>query len=501
MEQKFQELKKRLIEVSDLESAAGLLFWDQSTYMPAGGAGVRARQMAALERLSHEKFIDPTVGELLAELRPYEESLPFDSDEASLIRVSRRKYERAVKVPAEFMARLVQHTSESYHAWTTARPANDFKAVRPYLEKTLDLSRELAEFFPGYVHIADPLIDFSDYGMKALEIRNIFSRLREELVPIVEAICSQPLADDTCLRQQFPKDRQLAFACDVVKDFGFDFQRGRCDETAHPFEIRFGHGDVRITTRVQEDFLAEAIFSTLHEAGHAMYEQGINPIFDGTPAGHGTSAGVHESQSRLWENLVGRSRGFWQHYFPRLQQVFPEQLGSVSLDTFYRAINRVERTLIRTDADEVTYNLHVMIRFDLSLDMLEGNLAISDMPDAWRQRYKSDLGIEPPDDKDGVLQDVHWFHGTIGGSFQGYTLGNILNAQFYDKALAVHPEIDSEISQGKFDTLHNWLRENIYYHGSKYTSNELIQRVTGGPLNIDPYIDYLRSKFGQLYTL
>ncbi len=501
MESKLQELKTRLSEIDDLESAGSVLSWDQETYMPPGGAAARARQLGTLSRLAHEKFTDPAIGKLLEELRPYEESLPYDSDEAALIRLTRRKYERAVKVPPEFVAQLSRHNAASYDVWTRARPANDFAAVQPYLEKTLDLSRQLANFFPGYAHIADPLIDFTDYGMKAATISTLFAELRAQLVPIVQAITAQPPTDDSCLRQHFPEDQQLAFGLEVIKRFGYDFGRGRQDKTHHPFTTKFSLGDVRITTRVKEDYLGECLFSTLHEAGHAMYEQGINRDFEGTPLGTGTSAGVHESQSRLWENLVGRSRGFWQFFYPQLQAVFPSQLGAVPLEMFYRAINKVERSLIRTDADEVTYNLHVMIRFDLELALLEGRLAIGDLPAAWRERYQADLGIVPPADRDGVLQDVHWYDGIIGGAFQGYTLGNIMNAQFYEAALRAHPEIPAEIARGEFATLHNWLKTNIYQHGSKYTASELVESVTGQPLSIEPYIRYLRAKYGELYRI
>jgi carboxypeptidase Taq len=247
--------------------------------------------------------------------------------------------------------------------------------------------------------------------------------------------------------------------------------------------------------------LSESLFSTLHEAGHGIYEQGIRKELEGTPLGHGTSAGVHESQSRLWENLVGRSLGFWKYYYPRLQAVFPDPLGPVSLETFYRAINKVSRSLIRTDADEVTYNLHVIIRFGLELDLLEGKVAVRDLAQVWRERYTADLGITPPDDRDGVLQDVHWYSGPIGGAFQGYTLGNILNAQFYEAALRAQPEIPAQIEQGEFGALHGWLKENIYQHGSKFTASELVERVTGGPMRIEPYIRYLRGKYGELYLL
>ncbi len=501
MDSKLQELKTRLLEVNDLNSASAVLYWDQSTYMPPGGGAARGRQLATLDRLGHEKFTDPAIGKLLDDLRPYEESLPYDSDEAALIRVTRRNYERAVKVPADFVAKFSTHSAETYQVWAEARPANDFKRVQPYLEKTLDMSREMANFFPGYEHIADPLINYSDYGMKASEVRKVFENLRQQLVPIVRAITDQPVANDSCLHEEYPEEPLLAFSLDAARQYGYDLNRGRQDKTHHPFMIKFSLGDVRITTRVKERDLSYALFSTLHESGHALYEQGICMDYEGTPLAGGTSSGVHESQSRLWENIVGRSRSFWEYFYPKLQAVFPKQLKSVPLDTFYGAVNKVERSLIRTEADEVTYNLHVMIRFGFELDMLEGKLAIRDLPEAWHAAYKTNLGIQAPDNRDGVMQDVHWFSGTIGGAFQGYTLGNILSAQFYDAALKAHPEIPDQIRQGQFGTLHGWLKDNIYQYGSKYTASELIQRATGGPLNSEPYIRYLRTKFGELYRL
>lgn len=501
METKLQDLKNRLQEIADLNGAAAVLNWDQSTYMPPGGAAARGRQQATLSRLSHEKFTDPALGKLLDDLQSYAEGLPYDSDDAALIRATRRDYDRATKVPSDFMARLSEHNAHSYQAWTEARPANDYARVKPLLAKTLDFSRQLADYFPGYSHIADPLIDFADYGMKAESVRALFAELRAQLVPIVQAITAQTMADDACLKQSFPEAAQLAFGWEVIQRFGYDTQRGRQDKTHHPFATRFAHGDVRITTRVQENDLGDALFSTLHESGHAMYEQGVHPDLDGYPTGHGTSSGVHESQSRLWENLVGRSRPFWEHFYPALQKAFPTQLGQVPLDTFYRAINKVQKSLIRVDADEVTYNLHVMLRFDFELALLEGKLSLDDLPEAWHARYMQDFGIRAPDDRDGVLQDVHWYSYLIGGMFQGYTLGNILSAQFYAEALKAHPDLPQQIGRGEFGPLHTWLRENIYQHGAKFTAPELIQRVTGGPLTIAPYIAYLKAKYGELYKL
>ncbi len=337
--------------------------------------------------------------------------------------------------------------------------------------------------------------------MKASTVRTLFAQLREQLVPLMRTITEQPAADDACLHQHFPEQQQWALGEEIIRRLGYDFERGRQDKTHHPFMTKFSLGDVRITTRFKEDDLTEGLFSTIHEAGHAMYEQGIKMDLEGTPLAGGTSAGVHESQSRLWENIVGRGKSFWQGWYPRLQQEFPEQLGSVPLDTFYRAINKVQRSLIRTDADEVTYNLHVMLRFDLELELLEGTLQARDLPEAWRERYRADLGITPPDERDGVLQDVHWFGGIVGGSFQGYTLGNILSAQFYETATLAHPLIEQEIAAGEFGTLHGWLKDNLYQHGRKYTAPELVERATGGPLSIEPYMRYLRGKFGELYAL
>jgi carboxypeptidase Taq len=497
---KLQALRAQLAEISLLNGISAALYWDQMTYMPRGGAPARSQQLAYLAQQTHSRFTDPALGKLLDDLMPYAESLPADSDDAALIRVTHREYQRATKVPPELVAAISQHASQSYQVWTAARPANDFARVQPYLERTLDFSRRYAECFAPYDHIADPLIDAADYGMKAADIKALFSELRAALVPLAQAITAQAPADDTFLHQHYPPEAIERFTTEVIKRFGYDFERGRLDKTAHPFAIRLNGGDVRITTRYPKNTLSDPLFSTLHESGHAMYEQGVKADYEGTPLAGGTSAGVHESQSRLWENVIGRSYAFWEYFYPLLRSIFPHQLEYISLDQFYRAVNKVERSLIRTEADEVTYNLHVMIRFDLELALLEGTLRIADLPEAWHERYQADLGVRAPDDRDGVLQDVHWYSGLIGGAFQGYTLGNILAAQFYAKARSERPEIADEIKGGAFGTLHGWLRENIYQHGSKYTAPELIAR-TVGKLDITPYVAYLREKYGTLYHL
>jgi carboxypeptidase Taq len=498
---KLAELRRRLLEISDLEGAGALLGWDHATFMPKGGASARARQGAMLCRLRHERSIDPALGRLLDDLVPYAESLAFDSDEASLIRVTRRDFEKAIKLPADYVARASANGSASYDAWTRARPANDFITMQPYLEKAIDLSREYAGFFAPYKNIADPLIDSAEEGLTAASIRALFSELRRELLPIVSTICDAPPPSDNCLRGSFDERAQLDFSQSVVKRFGYDLDRGRIDKTHHPFCSKFSAGDVRITTRVDEKHFGDALFSAMHECGHALYEQGIAASLDGTPLGSGTSAGVHESQSRLWENVVGRSRAFWGHFYPALRDCFPEQLRKIDCETFYRAINKVQRSLIRTDADEVTYNLHIMMRFDLELELLEGHLRVKDLPEAWRARMQADLGVAPADDRDGCLQDVHWYYGMVGGAFQSYTIGNILSAQIYAAAMKTHSDIPHEIAKGEFGTLHGWLRKQRYQHGRKFQPSELVMRATGDSMSIKPYIAYLRGKYGELYQL
>ena len=497
----FPELKQRLQAIEDLRCAEAVLNWDQSTYMPAGGAEARGRQLALLSSLGHERMTDPMIGRFLDALTPWAEAQGPDSDAAALVRVTRRDYDRATRVPPSFMRKLTEHTSAAYHAWQRARPANDFAAMRPLLETTVELSRELAAFHPGYAHPFDPLIDLAEDGMTVAMVRTLFAELRAGLVPLIEDIGRRPIADDTCLTGDFPEHKQRNFGETVVRAFGYDFGCGRLDKTAHPFMVKLGRGDVRITTRYRSNDLSDGLFSTLHEAGHAMYEQEIDGALEGTPLFHGTTAGVHESQSRLWENLVGRSLPFWQHWYAPLKATFPQALDGTDVHGFYRAINKVAPSLVRTDADEVTYNLHVMLRFDLELDMLEGKLAVADLPEAWHARIKSDLGVAPPDHRDGALQDVHWYGGIVGGAFQSYTLGNIMSAQFFAAARRDLGDLDAQIGAGEFGALRGWLTDRIYRHGRKFTAPEIVERATGESLSIAPYLSYLNSKYRPLYGI
>ena len=498
------ELKTALVEINDLRSARSLLHWDQATYMPPGGASARARQSATLVRIAHEKFTSPRIGEMLDALERSDLG-DEDGDDASLVRIARRNYDYERCISTDWKSRFAIHGAGSYVNWTRARPANDFAAVRPFMEKTLDMSRELASFFP-HEHPADPLIlnggrnrEVSDEGSVVATLRPLFASLRDELVPLVEEVCARPPADRSCMEGHFPEAGQSDFTRPILSAIGFDWTRGRLDKTHHPFMTKFSIGDVRITNRCNETRPLSYFFGALHEAGHGLYEQGIAPELEGTPLAGGTSSGMHESQSRLWENLVGRSHAFWEYAYPQLGAIFP-QFGSVPLETFWRAINRVERTPLRVAADELTYNLHVIIRFELELQMLEGALEIRDLPEAWREAYRRDLGVVPENDQNGCLQDVHWFSGIIGGRFQGYTLGNILSAQFFAKAVEAVPAIPDQIARGEFDDLRGWLTQNIYRHGSKYATADIIQRAAGEPLNIKPYISYLRRKYTKELT-
>jgi len=497
----FEDLQARLAEHNDLLSAAMLLRWDQATYMPEGGNAARGRQIATLERLAHDRLTDPALARLLDRVTPAAEREGDGSFPARLVRVARHDVDRATKVPAKFVSAFANHRADLYERWTRARPANDFRSVAALLEKSVEMSREYAGFFAPFDHVADPLIDLADPGMRAASVRTLFAELRGEMVPLVEAITRAEPADDRCLREVFPEADQLAFGIEMATRFGYDWKRGRQDKTHHPFMIKFSLGDVRITTRSRPNYLPEALFGTLHEAGHAIYEQNIDPRYEATPLADGTSAGLHESQSRLWENLVGRSLPFWKGQYPRLQERFPAQLGGVPLDAFYRAINRVERLPIRTASDEVTYNLHIIMRFDFEVELLEGKLAVADLPEAWRERSRTDLGVAPATDADGCLQDVHWYDGYVGGAFQSYALGNLMSAQFFDAALRAHPGLPEEIEAGRFDTLRTWLGKNVHTHGRARSADEIVLAATGSPLSPAPFLGYLRDKYGALYGL
>ncbi|GAB4528544.1 MAG: carboxypeptidase M32 [Anaerolineae bacterium] len=501
MEDALQALKTRLGEIQDLNRAAALLGWDQQTYMPPGGAAARAEQLATLQKTAHSWFIADEIGELIERLSGDASGWDYDSDEASLVRVVARDYEKARKVPSELVAEFARVSALAYEAWARARERSDFSMFQPHLEKIVDLNIQLAGVLGYEDRIYDPLLDQYEPEMKTAHIVAIFEDLKAELLPLVRAISEQTDAvDDSILHQHYDEQKQWDFGVQVLTDFGFNFDRGRQDKSVHPFTTAFSIGDVRLTTRVDPNFLPTALFGTLHEGGHGLYEQGIDFDLERSSLDDGASLGVHESQSRLWENLVGRSRAFWSHYFPRLQAIFSEQLAGVDVEDFYRAINRVEPSLIRVEADEVTYNLHIMLRFELENEMLEGKVKVADLPEAWNAKMKAYLGIVPPDDAKGVLQDIHWSGGMLG-YFPTYSLGNLISVQFFDKAKADIPSLMDQIAAGRFDELLHWLRENVHRHGRKYTPVELVKRVTGQDMTAANYVAYIKAKFSEIYRL
>jgi carboxypeptidase Taq len=500
MQDKLQLLKDRLAEVTDLAYVENVLDWDQQTYMPPGGAAGRAEQWGTISKLIHEKMSSDEMGQLLADAQEQVTDLPPDADDARLVSVSQREYARRKQIPTPLMAEFKRTTAAAHTVWAKARAENDFKAFQPLLEKIFDLKRQMADCFPDKESIYDPLLDEFEPEMKASQVREVFAGLKRDLVPLVKAITARPEIDDTLLHRHYDEQKQWDYGLDVIRRFGYDFTCGRQDKAAHPFTSSFSLGDVRITTRVHPNLLSSGLLSTMHECGHALYDQGLGANLARSPLANGASLGVHESQSRLWENLVGRSRGFWKFFYPRLQATFPEQLQAVNGDTFYRVINKVKPSFIRVEADEVTYNLHTMLRFELEVGVLEGTLAVKDLPAAWNAKVRDYLGLDVPDDSVGVLQDVHWSSGYIG-YFPTYTLGNIASVQFFQKACQDMPMIPADLERGEFQALLTWLRDNIHRHGRKFTPTELIQRVTGSPLNAEPYVNYLKRKYTEIYGL
>ena len=497
---KLQDLKDILAEVSDLSHAALLLEWDQETYMPPGGVQSRSEQLSTLLRLSHVRFTSGEVGGLLDSLEGKVDG-DFDSDDASLVRVTRRDYEEARKLSPDLIAEVARAGSTARPVWEKARHDENYTLFAPYLEKNVELNRRIADALGYKERPYDALLNRTEPGMKTSELEAIFAELKEAIVPLVADIGRHADAvDDRVLRREFDTDLQVSYALEVVKRLGYDLERGRQDISTHPFSSGFGPDDVRITTRVSREFFNECLFGSIHESGHAMYEQGMGRDIARTPLYGGASPGVHESQSRLWENLVGRGRAFWRYFYPSLQAVFHESLHNVDEETFYRAVNRSYPSLIRVEADEVTYNMHVLLRFELENEMLEGKLKVMDLPEAWNARVKSYLGVDVPNDRQGALQDIHWSFVSFG-IFPGYTIGNLIGAQLMEKVRADIPDLDSQIERGEFGALLGWLRKNVHRHGRKFTPNELMERATGKPLTAMPWIAYVRKKFGALYGL
>jgi carboxypeptidase Taq len=488
-------------EIRLLYSSMAVLDWDQKTYIPKGGVENRGNQLALLAGIGHQKSTAPEIGDLLKQLEASPLASEPGSFEAANIREIKHSYDKLVKIPQSLVEELTKVTTVAHEVWADARAKSDFSIFFPYLEKIIKLKLQQAEAVGYEKHPYDALLDDFEPGATIDQVANVFAQFRQELVDLVKAITnSGKTPDASILLRNYPVDGQSTFGREAAAAIGYDFERGRLDATVHPFCTGIGPGDVRITTRYNPNHFGQAFFGILHEAGHGMYEQELDPERFGTPGGESVSLGIHESQSRMWENLVGRSRAFWKHFFPRAQKIYPEALGKVKFDDFYFAINEVKPSFIRVEADEVTYNLHILVRFEIEQAFLSGDLPPKDIPGAWNEKFKSYFGLVPPDDAKGCLQDVHWSSGYIG-YFPTYSLGNLYSAQFFAQAKKDLGDLDKQFARGEFGKLKGWLKEKIHRQGQRYRAEELVKVVTGKPLSHRPSMDYLKAKYGELYGI
>jgi carboxypeptidase Taq len=497
----YAELIRRVREIALLDSCASLLHWDHQTYMPPRGSGHRAEQLALLAGLAHQQATAPAIGELLAEVEGSDLVDDAQSSAAVNAREIRRTYDRATRLPQTLVQELARTCALARDVWVEARSTSDFHLFQPWLEKIVALKRQEAEAV-GYSGVPyDALLDDYEPGETTAHLTALFATLRQELVQLVgEIVGSGRQPDLSILNRQYPADRQESFGKAAAAAIGFDFEAGRLDATTHPFCSGIGPGDTRITTRYNPQDFGDAFFSILHEGGHGLYDQGLDPAHYGVPMGRAVSLGIHESQSRLWENFVGRSRAFWEHFFPRAGQIFPDALRGVNLDAFYFAINDVRPSFIRVDADEATYNLHILLRFELEQALINGDLMPADIPAAWNDAFRRLLGLTPPDNAQGCLQDIHWSGGGIG-YFSTYTLGNLYAAQFFARARGDLGDLDQQFRQGEFAPLKEWLNTMIHRRGQHYRAADLVVAVTGQPLSHTHFMDHLHAKFSPLYGI
>jgi carboxypeptidase Taq len=495
----FRDLRERLAELTDLNRTQALLSWDQQVLMPVRGSATRAEQRATIARISHQKFTAPEVGKLLDELRGWSEQLEYDSLEASLVRVAARDWDKARRVPAELRADMSRAASLGQQVWIEARKNNDFTAFVPALRENLDLRKRYVECFDGYDEPYDVLLDDYEPEMKTATVRRLFDYLKEHQAPLVKEVAER-YDPERPNGRVFPLELQNRFELEVLARFGFTEDAWRLDPTVHPFATGTGINDIRVTTRYFPHNL-DGLFATMHEFGHGLYEHQVDEGLERTPLARGVSLGLHESQSRMWENLVGRSLPFWRGCFPRLQETFPDALGGLDADGWYREVNAVEPSLIRVEADEATYNLHIILRFELEQELLAGSFPLEQLPEEWNRRVWEYLGIEVPDDTRGVLQDVHWSGGSIG-YFSTYALGNLISLQIWEKVMADLPSLQDGFEQGEFGPLRDWLREHLHRYGRKFTPAETLERVVGtSEIDPEPYVRYLRNKLVGLYGI
>lgn len=497
----YDSLLKYVHEIDDLGKAAALLSWDREVNMPQAGDGVRIQQMTTLSRVIHERFTSDEMGDHIEAAADELDGADYDSNEASLIRHLTYSYEQARRLPTDFVARMNLISGQAHTVWVKAREEDDFASFQPWLAQIVELAQEMAELYGYEDEKYDALLDRYERDMRTAAVRAIFDATKQALAPLLQSIRERgrPI-DDSILHQPFDVGQQQAFARYIAAAVGFELERGHLGTAVHPFAASFSRDDARITTRWYPDFLNPSLFGTLHECGHAIYEQGTHPDLARTPLARGTSMGIHESQSRMFENLIGRSRAFWQVHYPTLQAHFPEQLSSTSTEDFYCAINKVQPSFIRVEADELTYILHIILRFELEQAMLNGELAAADAPDAWNDTMRALLGIVPPTGREGILQDVHWTRPSFG-YFPTYALGNLYAAQFLEAARSHGAEVDADLAAGRTGALLDWLREHIHQHGRKFTPAEIVERATGRPLDHHAFVRYATAKFSEVYAL
>ncbi len=498
----YVSLTEHLKELATLGSCAALLGWDEQTYLPPGGGEFRANQLSLLAGLCHDRATDPRVGELLAELVSVDALGGETSVPAANVREARRNYERSTKLPKRLVEELSRASTLGQQAWVQARKKNDFTSFLPSLKTIVGLKQEEADALGSESGLRyDALLDDYEPGATTAQLNAVFSPLRDSLIELVAAIKASGISPDiSILERQYPIETQKALSLEAATMIGFDFNSGRLDIAAHPFCSGIGPGDVRLTTRYNEHHFSGSLFGTLHEAGHGIYEQGLDVKEFGLAVGQACSLGIHESQSRMWENLVGRSRPFWDHFYPRTQELFPDALKTVSLDQFYQVVNDVRPSWIRVEADEVTYNLHIMLRFEIEQALISGDLAVEDLPGVWDETFNRYFGMTPPTAALGCLQDVHWSAGLFG-YFPTYSLGNMFASQFFEKANEELGNLHEQFRRGEFAPLKNWLREKIHVHGKRYPATKLVEIVTGKPLSAEPLLRHLNGKFGPLYGL
>jgi carboxypeptidase Taq len=491
-------LRERLAQLSDLRNAGQVLSWDQQTMMPPRGGEARAEALATLERIAHDLFVSGDTGRLLeASAAALDGRADPDSDEVRLVQVVQHKWEKARRVPGELAEELAREASVGQEAWVLAREKSDFAAFAPYLERNLDLIQRYVACFDRFDCAYDVVLDDYDPSMKTAEVADLFADLRGELVPLIASVAARRV-DDSCVHGDFPIESQRAMVASVLERMGFDRAAWRMDDAVHPFATSFSSTDVRITTRWDQSYFPSALYGAMHECGHGLYEAGIDAALQRTPLGHGESLSVHESQSRMWENMVGRGRPFCEYLTPRVVEAFPG-LAGLDPQTLFRAVNRVEPSFIRVEADEATYSLHVVIRFELEQELIEGRLAVRDLPEAWNERYERYLGLEVTDDASGVLQDVHWAAGLLG-YFPTYALGNLVAGQLWARVRTDMPDLDDQIAAGELAPLREWLRLNVHRHGCKFTTRELLDRVVGEPLSVGPFVEYLKTKVAEVHA-